>query len=266
MHADEAAAFILDFIRSPRPSAYGAPDCELYLPNIIAAYLVEREHIPQHSVRDHRRMSELLPIFLDAAWEFCRRGIFRPAEVNSRVEGRGFSITSGGRSWLDAKSFEPVLLNPSRLTQLFEKFSARLGRGFQQRASEAANCHALKCYLASCAMCGAAAESVVLSVAIAKDEDEERVLKIYQAAHGRRNVINSIIGAARPGIVGAFKAATDLLSYWRDEAAHGVVSEISEIEAYTALHQLLRFAQFVCDNWAELTDQRAAGNAGSAPS
>jgi hypothetical protein len=254
MHTDEAAAFILDFIGNPRASAYGAPDCEIYLPNVIAAHLVEREQVPQHSVRDHSRMRELLPIFLDTAWEFCRRGILRPAEVNNRVEGRGFSITSAGRAWLDAKSFEPILVNSSRLAQLFEKLSTQLGRGFQQRASEAANCHALKCYLASCAMCGAAAESVVLSVAIAKTRDEERVLKIYQATHGRRNVINSIIEAARPGIVGAFRAATDLLSYWRDEAAHGTASEISEIEAYTALHQLLRFAQFVCDNWAELTD------------
>lgn len=139
------------------------------------------------------------------------------------------------------------------MAQLFEKLSeGRLGLGFGRRASEAANCHALKCYLASCAMCGAAAEAIVLSVAIAKDGDEKRVLKLYQATHGRRNVINFIIGSAGPGIVAAFKAATDLLSYWRDEAAHGTVSEISEIEAYTALHQLLRFAQFACDRWEEL--------------
>lgn len=253
MHTDQAAAFMLDFIGNPCPSAYGAPDCEIYLPNIIAAYLVEFEQIPQHSVRDHHRVNELLPIFQDTAWEFCRRGIFRPAEVQHRLEGRGFSITSQGKLWLDTKSFEPILINPSWLGQLFERFSVQLGQGFRQRASEAANCHALKCYLASCAMCGAAAESIVLSVAIAKSGDEREVLKVYQATHGRRNVINSIIEDARPGIVGAFKAATDLLTYWRDEAAHGRVSEISEIQAYTALHQLLRFAQFVCDNWTELT-------------
>lgn len=253
MHTDEAAAFIFDFVAYPRPRAYGGPECEIYLPNIIAAYLVEHENISQHSVRDHRRINELLPIFLDTAWELCRRGIIRPAEVNNRMEGRGFSITSAGKTWLETEAFEPILINPGRLAKLFEKFSAQLGQGFHQRASEAANCHALKCYLASCAMCGAAAESIVLSVAIAKDGDEESVLRLYEVTHGRRNVINSVIGAARPRIVGGFKAATDLLSYWRDEAAHGNASEISEIEAYTALHQLLRFAQFACDNWGELT-------------
>jgi hypothetical protein len=44
-----------------------------------------------------------------------------------------------------------------------------------------------------------------------------------------------------------------LLSYWRDEAAHGTVSEIAEIEAHTALGRLVRFAQFTSDNWDELT-------------
>ncbi len=38
MHTDEAAAFLLDFIAHPRPSAYGAPDCEIYLPNVINSF------------------------------------------------------------------------------------------------------------------------------------------------------------------------------------------------------------------------------------
>jgi hypothetical protein len=48
----------------------------------------------------------------------------------------------------------------------------------------------------------------------------------------------------------------DLLSYWRDEAAHGTASEISETEAHTALGRLVRFAQFASDHWNELTGQQ----------
>jgi hypothetical protein len=102
-------------------------------------------------------------------------------------------------------------------------------------------------------VCGAAAESIVLSVAIARSSDEAVVLKIYTGTHGRKKTIDSITQGARAGISGPFKAATDLLSYWRDEAAHGTVSEISEIEAHTALGRLVRFAQFASDNWSELT-------------
>lgn len=103
-------------------------------------------------------------------------------------------------------------------------------------------------------MCGAAAESIMLAVAIAKTGDEAAVLKTYLAPQGRKRTIDRIIHGARPGIADPFKAATDLLSYWRDEAAHGTVSEISEIEAHTALGRLVRFAQFASNNWSELTN------------
>ena len=101
-------------------------------------------------------------------------------------------------------------------------------------------------------MCGAAAESIVLAIAVAKSGDEATVLKTYLATQGRKRTIDGIVHAARASIADAFKAATDLLSYWRDEAAHGRASEISEIEAHTALGRLVRFAQFASDNWAEL--------------
>jgi len=45
----------------------------------------------------------------------------------------------------------------------------------------------------------------------------------------------------------------DLLNYWRDEAAHGGLSDISEFEAYEAMARLLRLAHFVDDHWDELT-------------
>ena len=72
-------------------------------------------------------------------------------------------------------------------------------------------------------MCGAAAEAIMLAVAIAKTGDEGAVLKAYLRPQGRKRTIDGIIHGARAGLADAFKAATDLLSYWRDEAArHGI--------------------------------------------
>ena len=108
-------------------------------------------------------------------------------------------------------------------------------------------------YLGACTMCGAAAESILLAISIAKLGNEDSVLKTYRAASGRKSIVDSIIGKAPEAIASPFRSATGLLSYWRDEAAHGTASEISEIEAHEALARLLRFAQFAWDNWNELT-------------
>jgi hypothetical protein len=102
-------------------------------------------------------------------------------------------------------------------------------------------------------MCGAAAESILLSVAIAKSGDEAAVMAKYLSGSGRQKVTEGIIGQAKQAIAGPFRSATSLLSYWRDEAAHGSASNISEIAAHEAIARLLRFAQFASDNWSELT-------------
>jgi hypothetical protein len=101
-------------------------------------------------------------------------------------------------------------------------------------------------------MCGAATESIVLAIAIAK-HDEETVLKTYRTAQGRSRVENMIIGQASKSVQTEFKNYTVLLKYWRDEAAHGKQSDISDNEAFTALAILLRFAHYAHDRWDELT-------------
>jgi hypothetical protein len=102
-------------------------------------------------------------------------------------------------------------------------------------------------------MCGAAAESLLLAVAVAKSRDEDNTLRIYRGTHGRKKTIDAVVGQARAAIAGPFSVATGLLSFWRDDAAHGLASRISEMEAHEAISRLLRLAQFVTDNWPELT-------------
>jgi hypothetical protein len=43
------------------------------------------------------------------------------------------------------------------------------------------------------------------------------------------------------------------LKYWRDDAAHGADTTISETEAFSSLLFLLRFAQFAYEGWENLT-------------
>jgi hypothetical protein len=46
-----------------------------------------------------------------------------------------------------------------------------------------------------------------------------------------------------------------LLHYWRDDSSHGVASTIDGPEAFDALSRLMRFAHFVNDQWASLTEK-----------
>jgi hypothetical protein len=260
MTVDDAANFLVDFILRPRAAdGYPSFGYEIYLPNVIAAFLKEVEKSTEHEsrLRDCTRARELSPYFYDAAWELCRRGVLRPSTKNSAgqagVEGNGYSVTGLGRMWLESGAVLPILVDSNRLGELFRSLAARLGDGFLQRAAEAVRCHSFGAYLASCAMCGAAAESVLLAVAIAKSGDEAATLRTYQAARGRRQVIESVAGGIRPAIAEPFRTAMALLSYWRDDAAHGIASTISEIEAHEAIARLLRLVQFAQDNWAELT-------------
>jgi hypothetical protein len=260
MHIDDAVEFILDFIRTPR-TGFANPGFgyEISLQSILLCYLREIEHLPEYIQypQDQARGRELSAIFYDAAWELCRRGIFRPSVHfmggQGNNDGSGYSLTTLGRRWINDRPPEALLFSRDRNSQLFEKLSERLGFVFFQRATEAAHCYALGVYVASCAMCGAAAEPILLAVAIAKSGNESAILASYRAANGRRKVIDGVVGQARQPISEQFRSAMGLLSYWRDDAAHGLASTISEIEAHEAVARLLRFAQFATDNWEQLT-------------
>ena len=263
MHVDDAAAFIVDFLQSPRRGdGYSTFGYDVWLPKVIVAYIIEVEHSTEHlqNLYGGRRQTELSPLFFDAAWGLCRRGIFRPGIKDARGPGaadgasaEGYSLTAVGRSWIEQGASAVFIADPDRLSQMFDKLSSQFGTGFLQRATEAVRCHTFGAYLGCCAMCGAAAESILLAVAIAKSGDARTTLKAYQAASGRRRVVENVVRQARPGIADPFKSATGLLSYWRDAAAHGLASTISEVGAHEALSRLLRFAQFANDNWDELT-------------
>jgi hypothetical protein len=96
MHVEDAVIFIVNCIAKPRPaSPYSSYGYEVYVPNIIAAYLTEAEPGSARStVRDSPRARELMPTFSEAAWDLCRRGILRPL----LVAVLGLAVAVGWRS------------------------------------------------------------------------------------------------------------------------------------------------------------------------
>jgi hypothetical protein len=105
-------------------------------------------------------------------------------------------------------------------------------------------------------MCGAAAESILLALAIDHRGNAREVLREYRTAQGRVRVENHLLGQVGEPTRSRFRAFMDLLNFWRDDSSHGTLSTIADPEAYDALSRLLRLAHFATDHWAVLTSKR----------
>jgi hypothetical protein len=239
---------------------------DLYLPNLMREFATFEEGNGARSTeslgRVEQRIRQISPTFFAAAWELCRRGIIRPGiqalgaqSTDAGSAGCGYSVTPFGQVWLsEPHGDEFVPTEPERFGRLVAHYKERFGPGFHDRAQQAVRCYGAHAYLACCAMCGAAAESVLLALAIAKTGNEDIVLKDYRAANGRSKIENLILGKSRQQLQTGLRAFTESLKYWRDESAHGLASRISDEQAYTSLAMMLRLAQFANDNWQELTE------------
>jgi len=258
---EDAFHFIVRMLRENTPTMYSKYGYDLYIPEACRTYL---EHVTEFksqggNVEVHHRL--ISPQFMAAAWEMARRGILRPGVKSTDSQstdkgnaGCGFSLTSAGKEWVEASGhFEFVPTDPGRFSKQLDAFTSRFGDSFQERSQDAIRCYNALAYLACCAMCGAAAESILLAVAIAKSGDEESVNKEYLASGGRSRIEKRILGQQKKAIADEFRGYLSLLKYWRDSAAHGHRTGIDDGEAYTSLALLLRFAHFVSDRWGELT-------------
>ena len=251
MDLDEAIAILLDVLRNGRAGRYGY---DLY-PRIGAEFAAQQRHPHEHHIE--LRVRELSPIFYEAAWELCRRGIVRPGvrTTGEQAEGEGgYSLTVAGRAALATLDGTSILIaQPGSLAATFNGYRARFGDGFHQRAMEAIKCRNAEAWLACCALVGAAAESVLLAIAIAKQGNEEQVLRAYHGNRGRQAVLNMIIGQADAHRRNTLTTFAGIVSLWRDDAAHGRASPIDTSNADEALRQLLHLCQWVAREWDNLT-------------
>lgn len=257
LHQEDILRFIVDSIGSDRAifENYGY---DFYATKAAEKYVTDIENIQDYMASQIRR-NAITSAFFDAAWELCRRGIFRPG-VRSWGEqatqdgsaGNGYCITPFGEHWLkseDKNLYVPT--EPERFAELLNAFQERFGLGFHQRSQEALRCYCANAYLASCAMSGAATESIILATA-SKKIGEEEAMKLYRAQNGRKRIIDALARTDNK-IRENLENQLSLLNYWRDNTAHGTETKISSNEAFVALAMLLRVAQFVEDNWDKLT-------------
>jgi hypothetical protein len=123
LQIDDALAFLVDYLKKPRPSTgYSSFGYDVYLPNVVLANVVEIERSTEHpqTIYNGTRWRQLSPIFYEAAWELSRRGLLRPGvrRFGDQADGvaEGYSVTARGRQWLDDVAGDTtVLLEPTRL-------------------------------------------------------------------------------------------------------------------------------------------------------
>lgn len=252
MEIDDAIAILIDLLQRRRAGRYGYdlyPRC-----GAEAAAL----QLQGDERRREQYALELTPTFYDAAWELCRRGLVRPGvrrAGDQAVDDGGYSLTAFGRNALPELDVTSILLiQPGSLSATFQQYQNRFGTGFLQRAQEAIKCRNAEAWLACCAMVGAAAESVLLALAIAKMGSEEQALALYKRANGRQLLLNSIVGQANAPRRVMLTTFAGIVSLWRDEAAHGQMSPIANANADEALRQLLHMCQWVDREWTNLTE------------
>lgn len=254
VNIDIAFRFLVEKMQE-NPQVFQNYGYDLFVSNAIRKYAQTVEGLRDGDAE--RRVYEISEPFFDAVFELSRKGVLRPGIAKhgtQAVDDGGYSYTVFGRQWIQDKSSHHFIpTEPEEFARLLAGFVGNFGEGFHQRAQEALKCHRFGAYLASCAMCGAATESILLALAIKKEGDEEKVLKEYRAASGRKKILDGLIAHQDKKIQSAFLSCSDLLNYWRDESAHGTLSEIKENEAFTSLALLLRFAQFSTNNFDVLT-------------
>ena len=254
MDVDSAILITLKELKGGTAGSYGY---ELYPPKIASKIAFQSSG--GHSLSAGPIELELDPIFFEAAWHLCRRGIVRPGPKDRNaqsVQAGGYCLTVFGKNMLqNLTEDDVVVMQPGSLAAAMASYKGLFGEGFQQRAQEAIACRNAEAWLACCAMAGAAAESIMLAIAAKKTSDLDRVWKEYNGSGGRGKIISLIVGALPDWQKASFKSFASIISLWRDEAAHGAPTALTTANADEALRQLLHMCQWVKKYWNELTVQ-----------
>jgi len=264
---EDVLKYLVEVLRmgsDPRIGEYGY---EVYLPKLVSGY-IERLAISGDygdyfgdRVSATRVVHHVGGLFYDAAWELCGMGVLRPGVRGPREQsteqgnsGGGYCITSFGRAWLAESRREAFLpLDPAQYAESLRPYHQRLGAGFSCFAEEAIRCYNARAYLASCAMSGAAAEAILLAIAIEKDGDADNVRMIYTAQNGRMH-LRAMISADAPELLREeIRNYLKLLNYLQSESAGASASAVQQADASNALAQVADFARCADTHWAVLT-------------
>lgn len=256
---EQATAYLIAWLRNRverHPEGNGR-ELEPHGFDLYHDLLREKLRLEPIDPTDSKIVNEKLP-FLNAIWDLCIRGILRPGAVSYSQGyipvGNHYALTNYGLQWLQKTNLsEAVPIEHGRFSQLLGRHDILFGEAYRVRAQEAVRCYEAHTHFACCAMCGAAAESVLLALAF-KKMGEQEALREYQRSGGRHRIRNRLVSQARNEIQTRFDSYLELLNYWRDESAHGVARSVGEEESFTSLLLLLRFAQLGSNEWNTLTN------------
>jgi hypothetical protein len=253
---DQALHFMTEKLRGGENM--GRNNYEVYVWNVADRYVRSLITVPQGlDIQDF--VEKIISPFFTAAWALCRLGVLRPGPSPGRShvfntnheEAQGYGITEFGRRWIaETPPTLPPLVGP--MTDMLLSAGKDFGDAYKLRTQDAVLAYNGHAYFACCAMAGAAAEAILLKAAVAK-LGQEKAEELYFNSRGRSQLQNSLLGQQTKGFRNEFERHTDLITYWRDQSAHGHQTEIKEGEAYMALSGLLRFAHFASDKWKDLT-------------
>jgi len=197
-------------------------------------------------------------VFFDVTWELVRRGLLVPAGGYGR-DGRfaahpdEFKVTPYGGEWLTRYPDHPVYpLEQSRFAAHLERHVGRFGDVYAMRSQEALGCYRAQLYLASCAMSGAAAESILLALASERMGSRDAALREYQKVTGATRLLNHLKRGQNAHVHEQLDVMFSLLKHWRDASTHASESPMGEETAFVALLLLLRLAHFADERWDEL--------------
>lgn len=259
MTEGEAYEFTVEFLRRgivdpPRRDPGGDLNTRAVdMHRLVYSYI--ETHEQQNMEKQESRVWEISPLFMSAVWELCLLGVLRPGEPSlAHVGGStmSYSVTEAGKRWLRAGGDVAFIsVNYENFSKLLEPFG-EFSPAFFERARDASLCWKAQAYFACCAMCGAAAEAVLLSIASAKLGDAEAE-RMYKSSNGRSRIENSVMGQARDFIRQNLQPLFRLISYWRDQSSHGAESGVGRDEALTALRSLFYYAKLAHEHWPELS-------------
>ncbi len=250
----EASEYLIEYLRIGKGAAsrYG---CDAWMEDVIAEYLFENTDTPRERGMNPSWSNPLAPSFLAAAWDLCRFGVLRPGghdfAAHSAGQLQSFSITPFGKTWLaESPPWNYVPTSFDRLSKLLDAFTPRFGNSYHERAIDAARCYSAHAYFACCAMVGAAAESILLTVGEVK-LGEDVAVKTYTS--GTSRLEKRILANCGERVKRGLPTHTGLIGVWRGYSAHAAAVNLSEDQALMALRGLLHFSHFAEDNWKELT-------------
>jgi hypothetical protein len=259
---DHALDYFIELLRRQKGRGLDRYDYTIYIPVVAEAFLRETARPPPNAHPQEwlkQGVENIAGPFVSAAFILCRLGILRPGTVKFsyefgqfRGDGQGYCITAFGHRWIDEEPPTLPATQPSKATDMLHSVGKQFGDAYMLRSSEAVLAYNGHAYYACCAMVGAAAEAILLAGSVAKLGESDAV-RMYLSGRERSRLQSKLFGSQPDWMRTQFESHSDLIGYWRDQAAHGHQSGLTEAEAFSALGRLLRLAQFTADNWSAIT-------------